>query len=147
MAHSTYSMSGTVQCSCRASDFHSICAYLPSNPIAINSTTPGTYANRLRLVKLASSSEGSVASTSSVLTASPRNLGQQPSHGQQHQNAGHNRGPPIKAYPPQAFTTRWSAIVIARGHRSLLNSPVPTAKALCRFLPAPRAFGQGIHSA
>jgi hypothetical protein len=79
--------------------FHPICAYLPSNPTAINSKTPGTYTSRLGLLKMASS-EGSVVSTSWVLTASLRNLGQQPSHGQQHHNASHNRGPPINADPP-----------------------------------------------
>jgi hypothetical protein len=60
-----------------------------------------------------------------VLTASPRNLGQQPSHGQQHYEAGHDSGPPIEAYPSEAFTRCWCAIsdfaiVIGRGHRNLL---------------------------
>jgi hypothetical protein len=62
-----------------------------------------------------------------VLTGSPRNLGQQPSHGQQHHNPGHNGGPPIKTYPSDAFTSRWCIIngfatVIACGHRNLLNA-------------------------
>jgi len=60
-----------------------------------------------------------------VLTASPRNLGQQPSHGQQHHNAGNDGGPPINAYPSEKFTRCWCAIggfaiVIGRGHSNLL---------------------------
>jgi hypothetical protein len=129
-------MSGTVQCSCRARDFHPICAYLPSNPTAINSTTPGTYTSRLRLLKMASS-EGSVVSTSWVLTTSPRNLGQHPGHGQQHHNAGHYRGPPINADPPQPFAPVWrtlSGCVIGSiflGHRDLLDAD-SLADADCR---------------
>ena len=42
MAHNTYSMSGTRQCSCLASAFHQIWAYLPSSPTTISNRTPGT---------------------------------------------------------------------------------------------------------
>jgi hypothetical protein len=62
-----------------------------------------------------------------VLTGSPRNLGQQSGHGQQHHDSGHDRRPPIEAYPSEVFTPRWCAIngfatVIACGHRNLLNA-------------------------
>ena len=42
MAHNTYSISGTRQCSCLASAFHQIWAYLPNTPTAISSAMPGT---------------------------------------------------------------------------------------------------------
>src|SRR5271156_3402017 len=90
----------------------------------------------LRLVKLASSA-GSACSATTVLTGSPRNLGQQSGHGQQHHDSGHDRRPPVETYPSQALSPRWCAIVVARGHRSLLKSPVPTAEICADFYRRP----------
>src|ERR1700733_13748209 len=134
-------MSGTRQCCWCASEFHQTWAYLPSRPIATSSRTPGTYSRMLRLVKLASSA-GSACSATTALTGSPRNLGQESGHGQQHHASGQERRPPINAYPSEAFPSRLCVIngfatVIACGHRSLLNSPVPTAKTCADFYRRP----------
>src|SRR4030088_3338841 len=98
IAQSTYSMSGTDQCSRRATEFHQICAYFPSKPMAINSKTPGTYSSRLRLLKL-SCSGVCVWPTRTAFTVSPTDLRKQARHREQDNNAGHDRGPPVNADP------------------------------------------------
>src|SRR5882757_5167214 len=119
IAHRTYSMSGTVQCSRFASAFHQSWAYLPSSPIAMSRSTPGTYASTF-LVGNVCSERSSSNSTVVALIASPRNLRQQARDGEQGDCACDDRGPPVEADTASRSATFGTRFGPGLGHDALL---------------------------
>src|SRR6202035_5181656 len=78
IAHRTYSISDTVQCSCLARASHATSAYLPKSPTATSNDSRGSTSSGLAVVNPSSVSVSSTVSRSarSVLTRLPRNLRQ-----------------------------------------------------------------------